>query len=136
MKRRIFAFGLPAAAVLALAGCSKSKPGDELIGYWIERHSNGRTRAMLRIRREGDVITITVAEFGFTALEGHPPREKSYPLVYSRDLGQHGVQSDFGLVPVIRVGEGVSFNNGSFERSTPEQYAEWMSTVLPPARRF
>ena len=134
MKRRIFAFGLPVAAVLALAGC-KSKPGDELIGYWIERHSNGRTRAMLRIQREGDVITMTVAEFGFFAREGHPPQEKSYPLVYSRDLGQHGVQSDFGLVPVIRVGEAVSFNNGTFQPSTAEQYAEWMATLLP-VRRF
>lgn len=134
MKRRIFALGMPAVAVMALAGC-KSKPGDELIGYWIKRHSNGRTRAMIRIQRVDDVITMTVAEFGFTAREGHPPQEKTYPLVYSRDLGQHGVQSDFGLVPVIRVGEGVSFNSGSFERSTPEQYAEWMATLLP-VRRF
>lgn len=134
MKRRMFALGLPVVGVMALAGC-KSKSGDELLGYWVERHSNGRTRAMLRIRREGDVITMTVAEFGFFSREGQPPREESYPLVYSRDLGQHGVQSDFGFVPVIRVGEAVSFNNGTFQPATAEQYAEWMATLLP-VRRF
>ena len=135
MKRRIFALGMPAVAVMALAGC-KSKPGDELIGHWIKHRQNGRIEAMIRIQREGDVLTKTVAEFGFFAREGHPPKETTTPLVYSRDLGQHGVQSPFGFVPVQRIGEELAFLDERFARSTPEQYAEWMSTVLPPARRF
>lgn len=132
MKRRIFALGLPAVVVLALAGC-KSKAGDELLGYWIKHRDNGSIEAMIKIQREGDVLTKTVAEFAFSG--GNSPRESTTPLSYSRDLGQFGVQTPFGFMPVQRIGEDLSYLDERFQRSTPEQYAEWLATVITP-RRF
>lgn len=129
MKRRAFTLGIPAVAALALTGC-KSKPGDELLGYWIRHHENGRIAAMLKIRREGDVLTITTAQFGMSGSES-PPRETVYPLAFSRDLGHHGIQTQMGLVPVQRIGEELGFDLKRFTRSTPEQYAKWLTEVRP-----
>lgn len=136
MERRMFALGLSAVAMLGLAGCqSKPRPGDELIGYWVYRRQSGKISAMIRIQREGATLTLTVAEFSFFGRETDPPRETSKPLVYSRDLGQHGLQSELGFVPVQRIGEELSFDDARFTRSTPEQYAEWLATV-PRIIRF
>ena len=134
MKRRILAFGLPAVAALALSGC-KAEKGNELIGYWISRHKNGQTSAMIKIERKDNTLVLTVAEFTFFSRELQPPSEKLHPLSYSRDLDQHGVQTEIGFEPVIRIGDKLSFNSNQFDLSTAEKYAEWMATVLP-VRRF
>ena len=122
MQRRIFTIGIPAAAALALAGC-KSAPGDELIGYWIQRSPNGRIKSMARIRRERGALVLTGARFDpFNNL----PMEMHLPLVYSRDLGVYGVQAGVGHVPVRRYGNDLIIVTDTFQPSTAELYAKWL----------
>jgi len=123
MQRRFLVLGIPAAAALALAGC-KSAPGDELIGYWIERSSDGRIRSIARIQRQNGALVLTVAQF--SALGGATPIETHLPLVYSRDLGQHGVQAATGIIPIRRHGDALIVNADALQPSTAELYAKWL----------
>lgn len=134
MKRRVFALGLPAAAIMVMAGCKPQQSGDELLGYWIKHYSSGNIQAMLKIQREKDALTMTVAEFTFFSREGHPPSETTYPLVFNSSINQHGVQSELGFIVIRRIGDELAFDSERFTRSNAEQYAEWMKTLLPKIR--
>lgn len=131
MKKRLFVLAAPLAL---LVGCGND-PGSELLGYWVRRRQNGRIQAMLRIHRDGQNLIITIAEFSFFG--GNSPRETARPLVFSRDLIQHGIQSELGLVPVVAAGDGsaVLFKDARFERSTKEEYDGFLAVVLED-RRF
>lgn len=135
MKRRLLMVAAPAAVALWLTGCSQQQ-GDELIGYWSHRRrAGGRIVAMLEIQRDGRNLAITIAEFPFSGQ--NTPRETAYPLVYSRDIGQFGIQSELGLLPVVAVdgGAALSYDGARFERSTKEEYIGFLATELPD-RRF
>jgi len=123
MQRRFLVLGIPAAAALALAGC-KSAPGDDLIGYWIERSSDGRIRSIARIQRQNGALVLTVAQF--SALGGDTPIETHVPLVYSRDLGQHGVQAATGIMPIRRNGDTLIVHANALQPTTAELYAKWL----------
>jgi len=134
MKRRLLMIAAPAAVAMLLAGCSQDKSG-QLLGYWVRKRQNGRIQAMLRVQRDGQNLTITIAEFSFFG--GRSPKETTYPLVFSRDLNQYGIQSELGLVPVVAAGDGsaVLFKDAQFDRSTKEEYEAFLATVLQD-RRF
>lgn len=132
-NRRSFVLMAALAATATFSACGGKSLGDELLGYWLVRDGK-RIYAMLKISRNGDKLLMTVAEYGFAADGGDTPKEKNIPLDYSNNLQKFGISSPLGFIPVERVGNQVFYMNSEFDRSTEDQYNEFLKTPLPKIR--